>query len=419
MVKDISCKYIAVERSEKMTRKKVIILGAGPLQVPAIRELKKLGAYVICLDYNPQAEGFEEADESKVISTRDTRAICEEVKRQQPDVLMTSTSDAPVRIISRVSEILGRRCALSYEDACAVTIKSLMRRRLEEHNVVIPKYMVIGDFEALKNAYKTVFHESCILKPADNAGSRGVKLLQGEKTESQLRQEYEQCLSCTGNNMVVIEEIMEGPEVSVEAVTVAGKTKIISITDKIVCERPYFVEVGHVEPSRLAADIQNRIKVLARQAIEAMNITDCPSHTEIIVTEDGPKIVEIAARLGGDFITSRLVPLSTGINMVRASVQMELGERAELERKKSRGAAIRFLSVERSGIVGEIYGVQEALKEPGVTEAVLYVKPGDEVNPLRSSNDRIGHVIAVGRDAQEAWENAGSAYRKIHVVLRK
>ena len=87
-----------------MDQKKVFMLGAGPLQVPAITELKKMGAYVICLDYNPEAIGFEYADESRIISTVDVEAICGEMKEEKDAVLMTSTSDAPVRVISDVSK---------------------------------------------------------------------------------------------------------------------------------------------------------------------------------------------------------------------------------------------------------------------------------------------------------------------------
>lgn len=400
-----------------MSQKRVVMLGAGPLQVPAIKELKRMGAYVICLDYNPKAEGFEYADEAKIISTLDVEAVCDEVRLQQPDVLMTSTSDAPVRVISQVSEQLGRRCALSYEDACAVTIKSLMRERLNACNVAIPKYMVIRDFDTLKNAYKDIFSEKCIIKPADNAGSRGVKLLQGEMKISELKREYEDCFSYARNSTVVMEEIMEGPEVSVESVTVDGVTHIISITDKVTCEKPYFVEIGHIEPSRLTKEIQEQIIALTKQAITAMNIKNSPSHTEIIVTEEGPKIVEIAARLGGDFITSRLVPLSTGVNMVKASVEMELGEEVQIDARMSQGAAIRFFSAQDEGKVKAICGVQEALEGRGVEEVVIYVKPGDEVKPLHSSNDRIGHVIAVGKNADEAWKNVEEAYAQIRVVL--
>lgn len=400
-----------------MKTKNIVMLGGGPLQVPAIQELKKLGAYVRCFDFNPRAEGFQYADEAKIISTQDVEAICGELKKQKADVLMTSTSDAPVRVISEVSEKLGIPCELSYEDACAVTIKSIMRERLRNNGVPIPKFVVINDFSELKKVFVNTFGGACIIKPADNAGSRGVKLLQGHYKTEELEKEYNICKECAKNGIIVAEEIMNGPEVSVESMTIDGETVILTITDKVVCERPYFVEIGHVEPSRLPEDIKEKIEFVTRQAITAMNIKNAPTHTEIIVTKEGPKIVEIAARLGGDFITSRLVPLSTGINMVRESVKLALGEDVCLDKTRNSGAAIRFLCATETGTISKIEGVQDALAEEGICEVVLYVEPGEKVSRVKSSNDRIGHIIAIGQNADEAWNHAKKACQKIRIIL--
>lgn len=402
-----------------MKQKKVVILGGGPLQVPAIKELKKIGVYVICVDYDPKAVGFQYADEEKLISTLDVNAICEVVKKEKPDVIMTSTSDAPVRIVSEVSQKMKIPCDLSYEDACAVTIKSVMRERLKQNNVPIPKFVVAENLNEFKQAFNDVFKGRCIIKPADNAGSRGVKLLEGHYEENELEREYIICRGYAKNGDVLLEEIMDGPEVSVESITVNGKTTIITITDKIVSKRPYFVEIGHVEPSRLPENIKEQIKLVTERAIAAMNIKNAPSHTEVIVTQNGPKIVEIAARLGGDYITSHLVPLSTGVNIVRESVKQVICGEVSLDKTKICGAAIQFIGVNEAGIILNIDGVKEAAQMTGVREVKMYAKVGDMVNPLHSSNDRIGHIIACGKDADEAWKNANQAYQKIKLTLEK
>ncbi|MDE7313463.1 MAG: ATP-grasp domain-containing protein [Eubacterium sp.] len=400
-----------------LKKRKVLMLGAGPLQTPAILELKKMGAYVVCLDYNPAAEGFAYADEAKVISTTDVEAVCEEFKRQRADVIMTSASDAPVRVVSEVSERFGLPCALSYEDACAVTVKSKMRERLRENGVPIPEYRVIQKEGDLFEAYYHDFFNRCILKPSDNAGSRGVKLLEGKYGIQRLRREYEACKKYAGNGILLAEEVMEGPEVSVEALTVNGRTQVIAVTDKVVCEMPYFVEIGHREPTCLPPDVLGHVVSAAKKAISAMHIQNGPSHTEIIVTKGGPKIVEIAARLGGDFITSRLVPLSTGISMVRESVRLSLGEEVVLKKKWDRGAAIRFLFSKADGTFRQAAGIQEAAREHGIQECCLYVSCGKKVNALRSSSDRVGHIIGIGENGKDAWGNVQRAYDKIRLVL--
>ena len=128
---------------------------------------------------------------------------------------------------------------------------------------------------------------------------------------------------------------MEGPEVSVESITVEGESHIITVTDKMVTEIPFFVETGHTEPSRLPADVQEDIRNVALKAIAALGVKNGPTHTEIKVTKSGAKLVEIAARLGGDFITSRLVPLSTGVDMIDCQLSSTLGEAVNWQSTKS------------------------------------------------------------------------------------
>lgn len=215
----------------------------------------------------------------------------------------------------------------------------------------------------------------------------------------------------------MIEEFMTGPEVSVEAFTVKGQSRIITITDKMITEIPYFVEIGHTEPSRLTEEEQNDIRNVALAAIKAINIQDGPSHTEIKVTPQGAKIVEIAARLGGDFITSNLVPLSTGVNMTECSMESVLGAPVDWNIKYNKGAAIRFIQSDQ-GVFDHAEGIDKALAIDGIQEIEIYKNSGDNIKVLASSSDRVGHVIALGLDADDAAHKCDLALAEIKVVLK-
>ena len=383
-------------------QKKMMILGASELQLPAIRKAKELGYQIILVDYNEKAVGFDLADVKLVISTLDQEEVYRQALIYQPDVVITSTSDGPVRTAAYVNERLGKQPDLSYEDSLCATIKSHMRNRLKENHVPIPEYYAVQDYEEFKTAVEAL-RGNCIVKPADNAGSRGVTALDGVKTQTEegLRRTYEYSRENSRNGTVMVEEYMTGPEVSVEAMTVDGKTTILTITDKFITPPPYFVEIAHCEPSSLGEDIQEQIKQAALRAIAAIRLKNGPSHTEIKITEQGPKIVELAARLGGDYITSKLVPLSTGVDMVGASVLLATGEKVDLDRKWNKGAAIHFIQG-TEGVIRNIE-IDEAICDlEGVEETVLYKKAGDTVHAAKSSNDRIGHIITVGEDAAEA-----------------
>jgi len=398
--------------------KKMMILGASALQVPAIRKAKEMGYEVISVDYDPDALGFELADVKLVVSTLDQEEVLRQALIYKPDVIITSTSDGPVRTAAYVNEKLGKQPDLAYEDSLCATIKSHMRERLKECGVPIPQYYVVNSKNEFEDAVNAM-NKDMIVKPADNAGSRGVVLLKKDadtgKTEPEdILSIYEYSKSNSRNGIIMVEEFMDGDEVSVESMTVNGETTIITITDKMTTPPPYFVELGHVEPTQHPVELQDKIKEVAKQAVAAIRLQNGPSHTEIKLTKEGPKIVELAARLGGDFITSKLVPLSTGVDMVGNSVVLATGGRIDLIKKWDKGAAIRFIPGE-SGMIKSIEVPENLYSLPGIEEIVLYKKSGDSIDGTKSSNDRLGHIIATGRDAGTAFEKATSVLNKIKV----
>ena len=402
--------------------KKMMILGASALQVPAIKKAKEMGYEIILVDYDPDAVGFELADVKLVVSTLDQEEVLKQARIYKPDVVITSTSDGPVRTAAYVNEKLGKQPDLSYEDSLCATIKSYMRERLKECHVPIPQYFVVSNEKEFQNAVQAL-QGDMIVKPADNAGSRGVVLIKKDAESGKTQPEdtlavYEYSKSNSRNGVVMVEEFMEGEEVSVEAMTVNGETTVVTITDKLTTPPPYFVELGHTEPSRHPAKLQEQIREITKQAVAAIRLQNGPSHTEVKLTKNGPKIVELAARLGGDFITSRLVPLSTGVDMVGNSVILATGGQIELAKKWDKGAAIRFIPGE-SGTIKQITVPKEVYGFPGIEEIVLYNKAGDTSNGTKSSNDRLGHVIATGKDAKEAFERATEVLNRISVIYEE
>lgn len=394
--------------------KSIFILGASRLQVPAIKKAKEKGLFVYVLDYDPDAVGIKYADKFLEISTIDREAVYNAALEYKPDFIITSTSDMPVRTVSWVNEQLGKPTDISYEGSIIATDKIAMRNRMKECGVPIPEYHEIHYLkEFLECAEK--MPDRFILKPADNAASRGVVLIDKNKNPN-FEEIYKYTSQYSRGGGVLLEEFMEGPEVSVESYTVNGEPHIITITDKMVTELPFFVELGHTEPSRLSLEQQDDIKRVAVAAIKTIGMREGPNHTEIKVTPSGAKLVEIAARLGGDFITSKLVPLSTGVDMIECSFATLLGEEVKCQKTLTRGSAIRFIQGEK-GVLSRIDGVDEALGMPGVQEVELYMKPGDSIKRPENSSDRIGHVIAIGKNADEAAKNAERALSKIHIRM--
>lgn len=392
-------------------KKKIMILGAGVLQLPAIVKAKEMGFEVIAVDMNSKAPGFKYADESFVISTIDIDAVVNAAKNIKPDGVMTLASDMPMCTVAAVAKELGL-VGISEKTAVSATNKARMREKLLEYGVPVPRFFVVNDYEEYIMAAKK-FSDSFIVKPADNSGSRGVFLVRS-RHEFEFAYNYSKNYSRSGE--VIVEDYLQGDEVSVETITIDGVTHVIAITDKLTTGAPKFVEMGHSQPSMLPVHIKEKIKEMAVAAVRAIGIEIGPSHTEIIVTNEGPKIVEIGARLGGDNITTHLVPLSTGINMVECCLKIALGISIDLEHKITKGSAIRYFKSNKGTII-DINGVKEAGGMLGVEQITFTKTIGDKIDDISSSADRIGFVIAQGDNAQKAIDICESCIKQIDIKI--
>lgn len=397
--------------------KKLMILGASILQLPAIEKAKKMGLEVIAVDMNPEAVGFTvEGVKKEVISTIDTESVLVAAREHKIDGIMTLASDMPMRTVAAVAKEL-ELVGVTEETALAATDKGIMRQRLQEFGVPVPAFYKVNTRDEYYQAINKL-GVKCIVKPADNSGSRGVDLLSNLEDSQEIEKAYHYSKSFSRNGTIVVEEYMEGPEVSVETLSLAGKCHVIQITDKLTTGAPYFVEMGHNQPSLLPKNIQQQIEKVAKMAVKALGIQNGPSHTEIKVTSEGPKIVEIGARLGGDNITTHLVPLSTGVDMVEACIRIALGEIPDLESKFAKASAVRYFDLS-SGLIEKIDGVEEAEKLEGIKQISIVHGIGENSVEIKSSVDRVGFVIAQAEEPQIAIERCENAMRIIKIDIKQ
>lgn len=392
-----------------------MILGASILQLPAIEKALEMGLDVVAVDMNPNAIGFGvQGVEKEVISTIDIPAVLEAAKRRDIDGIMTLASDMPMRTVAAVAEKLGL-VGVSRDTAVKATNKAAMRQALEVYNVPIPKYRKVSCRDEYLVAVRE-FTGPFMVKPADNSGSRGIIKVETAASDEMVMQAYEYSRQNSRSGDVVVEEYMCGDEVSVETLTVDGVCHVIQITDKLTTGAPHFVEMGHTQPTAYDAETAEKIRQVAIAANQAVGITNGPSHTEIIVTAEGPKIVELGARLGGDCITTHLVPLSTGVNMVECCIRIALGEEPDLEPKFNKGSAIRYFSQE-PGVVKDIVGVEQAQAMNGVRQVSIVHGVGEAVGQIDSSGARMGFVIAQAADANAAVDVCEKARDIIKITI--
>lgn len=393
--------------------KKILIIGASILQLPAIRKAKELGYYVGVADYNPNAVGIAEADEYFNVSTIDVDGVVSVAHEFKPDGIMTLATDMPMRAVAKACEVCGLP-GISFDTAIKATDKGEMIKAFEAAGVEHPWYFIVPSQPELETVIDKITYP-CIMKPTDNAGSRGVVLCHSRE---ELESEYDYSHHESRGGAVIIEEYLQGPEFSIEVMVVDGAPHVLQITDKLTTGAPHFVEMGHSQPTRQNEENREKIIDLACRAVKAVGIHVGPAHVEMILTEDGPKMVELGARMGGDCITTHLVPLSTGIDMVGSTIKLACGEEVDIEPKFNKGSAIRYFDV-HNGMIKSIEGVEEAKKIPGLQEISIVHQVGETIGEIGSSTDRVGFVIAQAETAEEAVRICEVVLSTVHISVNR
>ena len=388
----------------------LLIVAAGPLQVPAIEEAASMGLRTVAVDANPLAPGMALADASYAVDIFDIPAVEQIARTEKVSGVMTLCTDGPVRTVAAIGSALGL-AALSPEAAANATDKRRMRGALLAHGVPIPAFREISGLDDALRAGEILQYPLALKVPC-SSGSRGVYRVEAP---DELREYLTEARKFHPLGSLLAEQWMDGEEVSVEGASHGSEVKVVQVTDKVVFEGAFPVEAGHSQPSRLGTSIVDEISRVTEAGVRALGLTNCTFHAELKITGSGPKIVEIGARLGGDRIATHLTPLSTGVNMVRAAIQIALGETPNLTSTISRGSAIRYFHAEARGRVECIEGLDKVSCLPGLE--LLYpaserdgpLKPGFVIPEIRSSLDRYGHVIFSGDSADEACARADQA----------
>ena len=396
--------------------KKLLVLAAGLLQIPVIRKAREMGYYVIAADGNPEAVGLPLADKAVVANIVSEEEMLEVARREHIDGVIHPCSEVSMNVMGRINDELGL-AGISRETAIRATNKHLMREAFERGGAPSPKSLLTASAEDAWHLFRTEFDTAAILKPSRNSGSRGVAKIEKDIAETDFKALYERALNESRDHSVLIEQFIEGPEFSVEIIVWQGEVHVLTVTDKKTTEAPYFVELGHNQPSIFPQETVTKIEEAAIKGVKALGLNNCAAHAELKWENGKPYLMEIGARLGGDFISTELTHLSTGIDMVAAAINVALGIEPCLNPTEPKhGVGIRYFTP-KPGVVYAIEG-EELLKRPDVYNAELYVKVGDYVREVKSSLDRSGHVIVTASNTGLAIETADSLIRDVKIITK-
>ncbi|SMC40574.1 Biotin carboxylase [Oscillospiraceae bacterium] len=390
--------------------KKLLVLGGSIAQIPFIKTAKNLSCIVAIVDYNKEAPAIEYADqyfECSLLDLSNLRAIANDFK---PDGITCGASDVGVENCAILCSEFGLP-GLSIDVARRVRDKGIMIEAFSRYGVPHPKYQVVSSIEEPIDIPFPV-----ITKPVDKSGSRGINVAENP---SELQAALADSFSVDGTEEVIVEEYMDGPEVSVEILVQNGIPHVLQVTDKMTTGAPHFIEIGHSQPSQLPSDAVDRIRRVAYDAVKAVGMTDGCCHAEIKLTDDGPKMIEIAGRQGGDFITTVLLPISTGINMSEYEIMRSLGTPIPFTEKNGvfRSVAVRFIEA-KPGMLKSISLDYQAEAMIGIEELQFVCKAGVKYGDAQNNNDRFGYVIATGKTPQIAIDRCNKVIGQIDIEMK-
>ena len=359
-------------------KKKLAIIGASYLQLPLVERAKKTGIETHCFAWSEGAICKEIADFFYPISILEKDDILQKCIDIKIDGITTIATDMAVPTICYVAEKMNL-VSNSFISSLASTNKNEMRNAFKNGNCSIPKFIEANNNEVNIKDFKFPL----IVKPVDRSGSRGVtKVL----FESQLPEAINYAISESFCKKAIVEEYIDGVEVSVETISYKGEHTILAITDKVTTGPPHFVELAHHQPSSLSNEIQEKIKSETIKCLNALAVNFGAGHSEFKITPNGEVfIIEVGARMGGDFIGSHLVELSTGYDFLQGVINISLGKYEAPILESNNFSGVYFLCKETEHILPYFSQENNFVIQKEIQNSNL--------KNITNSNDRSGYLI--------------------------
>jgi biotin carboxylase len=398
------------------------------MQLPAVRLARRNGWNVVVAAAGIGPEIEELAHRCERVDLRDREAVTRFARLLKEhgglDGVFTAGTDFSTTV-AWAAERLGLP-GIPYEAAVTATDKARMRAALQAHNVPSPRFFTVkaGATDSgvqpprIKSPPVTLpegLSFPLVVKPVDNMGARGVRRVDEPE---QLHEAVETALGQSASGQAIVEQYLEGPELSLDALIHDGKITICGVADRHIYFPPYFVEMGHTMPSELSAEVLAEAEEVFRRGIRALGITRGAAKGDIKITSEGAVVGEIAARLSGGYMSGWTYPFASGVEVTAAALNIAVGlPPGDLEPRRSWVSAERaFISI--PGTVRSLEGLEQAGSIPGIEELFLRVGPGLQVRLPINNMGKCGNLISKAPSRAQAVEAVESAVRSVLVRLK-
>lgn len=395
-----------------MAKKQILFLDLpNPKRARALQVAKSLGYRLALASQTLSDSARPYVDRWIQIDPGDTQALRECLRKEHafdPFHGVISFLDRYVEPMALISIDLGIP-GNTLKAARATRDKAFMRDLLEIHQVPRPRFRRVSTLEELKEAGVHVGFP-LIFKPVGGASSKAIfkvtesselpwvfKLMQ----ETATPEKDALFKDCKGQYLA--EEFMIGREYSVEGVAENGRYRIAGVTEKWTTP-DNFTETQHLFPARLNPQDEERMRSVTEAALRAIGFQVGGFHVELMLTSEGPKIVEINGRLGGDFITTHLVQLGRGIEILGEALKATVGDPVDLSAKVEKASSVKFMIAQKEGQIQSWKGIESARRTTGIVDIVIDREVGSLVRlpPKKYGEFRLAALISQGESPKEA-----------------
>ena len=331
-----------------------------------------------------------------------------------------------VLLAAKVSQRLGLP-GLNIQSARKARDKYMMRETLARHGLPGPRFKKVENLKGFRDGLKEIGFPA-VLKPLSGTGGKNVIKIDAAEEEElertfatlhRLSHPFYDPLFCCNPGRFLLEEYIEGDEVSIEGFVDEDTIHLIAITDKSPLNGPYFIELGDLMPSLHSEKIQEQIMTVTEAGIKALGYNNCGIHGELKLTETGPRIIEIAARLGGDYLCD-FVEMIYEIDMVKAVLEIALGKKPNNTNGSVPSGVVKgkYFLPQRGGVITRLDGKKEAEMLAGIKSVNIFFKEGDRVRVPPQGFDYIGWAVACGKCPMEVNKILDDAFEKIRIEIR-
>jgi len=397
---------------------RLLVLGAGPAQLGVLAAARRRELTVVAADRDPSAPGFRYADRRAIVSIEDEPAIDRLARAEEVDGVIAPGTDHAVALAARVAVKLGLAHPVPPEAAMLAVSRQKQRERLAASGIPQPRSIACRSLADVMKAAEELGYPVVIDAP-DRAGERGVGLARNRKAVAEAAAD---ALGESSDEYCLVEELVGGRIVTVNAFSLAGRFVPLTVTDREHAPRPAFgVSLAHLWPAELEpAEVGAAVETAARAA-RALGVEHGPTTAQVLLGGDGPLLAKLSARVGGGH-DAELCRAALGVDLNDLAVAAALGEDVQAQQLVAvagvGGACVRFL-VAPPGALREVRGVEEAFAVDGVRGVRVYRKPGYVFRPLRRASDRAGAVLATGDTPAEALEAADRAAAQIRFITER